>query len=210
EESIARKHDSPWAEKILPSKGITVYDRGYLDLGRLDGWEDQGHLFVVRLRDNTVVSKQKGLKRLPVEGSNVMGDMSAQLGRVKKTDHRFRVVTFRDGRGKPIRVVTNLWNVPAETIAALYKERWQVELFFRWIKQHLHVKKLFGTSPNAVYNQLYGAFIAYLLLNWLYQQTQPEWRTVKLSFVRFVRKLCWRQLPTEVELSVYELLDRYR
>src|SRR5690606_41936752 len=100
-----------------------------------------------------------------VDDSNVVEDVTAVLGcEAKQTQRRFRVVTFLDSKGNFIRVATNLVFLSAETIAAIYKERWQIELFFRWIKQHLNVKRLFGTSPNAVYNQLYGALIAYVLL----------------------------------------------
>ncbi|PMB09905.1 IS4 family transposase, partial [Fischerella thermalis CCMEE 5273] len=204
EESIAQKHDSPWAETLLPLTGITVYDRGYLDLKRMDHWQKEGHGFVIRLKANTILSRSKGLKRLSVDDSNVLSDQSAILGSGKPTTHRFRVVTFTDPQGKIIRVATNVWQTSAETIAALYKERWQVELFFRWIKQHLQVKRLYGTSPNAVYNQLFGALIAFVLLHWLYQQTQLPWRIASLSFTYFVRKLLLGQLPTEV----YLLLDK--
>ncbi|OYD06131.1 transposase [Paludifilum halophilum] len=71
----------------------------------------------------------------------------------------------------PVHVVTNLWTESAETIAEIYRARWQAEVFFRWIKQQLQVKQLMGTCKNSVYNQLYGALIAYVLLRWLYQQT---------------------------------------
>ncbi|PLZ21212.1 hypothetical protein CBP30_09035 [Fischerella thermalis WC157] len=159
---------------------------------------------MIRLKANTILSRSKGLKRLSVDDSNVLSDQSAILGSGKPTTHRFRVVTFTDPQGKIIRVATNVWQTSAETIAALYKERWQVELFFRWIKQHLQVKRLYGTSPNAVYNQLFGALIAFVLLHWLYQQTQLPWRIASLSFTYFVRKLLLGQLPTEV----YLLLDK--
>src|SRR5690606_9241016 len=122
----------------------------------------------------------------------------------------FRVVTFLDSKGNFIRVATNLVFLSAETIAAIYKERWQIELFFRWIKQHLNVKRLFGTSPNAVYNQLYGALIAYVLLRWLYQEAKPTWRCVNLSFTDFLGKLRLGQLPAEVAYCLVQLLSTRR
>jgi hypothetical protein len=126
EESIAQKHDSPWAETLLPLSGITVYDRGYLDLKRMGQWEEKRHSFVIRLKANTKRSRSKGLKRLKVNDSNVLNDQSVILGSSKPTTHRFRVMTFTDPHGKPIRVATNVWDASSETIGALYKERWQV------------------------------------------------------------------------------------
>jgi len=213
EESTAREHDSRMAEKLLPDEpeGIDVWDPAYFDLKRLDSWDQAGRWFVMRIRSNTVLSNPKALRRWPVDDSNVVEDVTAVLGcEAKQTQRRFRVVTFLDSKGNFIRVATNLVFLSAETIAAIYKERWQIELFFRWIKQHLNVKRLFGTSPNAVYNQLYGALIAYVLLRWLYQEAKPTWRCVNLSFTDFLRKLRLGQLPTEVAYSLVQLLSTRR
>lgn len=91
---------------------------------------------------------------------------------------------FRDANGRDIRVVTNLFHASAETIADMYQQRWTVEVFFRWVKQYLNVPTLFGTTENAVYNQLFAAFIAYVLLRWLYDQTKKQ-TNVSLSFISF-------------------------
>ena len=95
----------------------------------------------------------------------------------------------KHNEGKTIRVVTNLYNVTAEEIAAMYKARWGVELFFRWIKQNLNVPRLFGTSKNAVFNQLFAALITYVILNYFHSCTKKDIKTKKLSLIGFTRIL---------------------
>ncbi|NUU58903.1 transposase, partial [Paenibacillus agri] len=73
---------------------------------------------------------------------------------------------------KPVLLATNLHWHSAESIAEIYKKRWQIEVFFRWIKQHLNIPKLFGTTPNAVYGQLYVALLVYVLLKLLFDEGQ--------------------------------------
>lgn len=74
----------------------------------------------------------------------------------------------------PILKSSELMMVSAEIIADMYKARWKIESFFRWIKQHLNVPVIFGTTPNAVYNQLFTVHIAYVLLKWLYKKTKSK------------------------------------
>ncbi|WP_376717948.1 transposase [Paenibacillus forsythiae] len=90
--------------------------------------------------------------------SPILRDLTCRLGMAQcRSRKRHRVVIFRDYEGREIRVVTDLMQVTAEQIALMYKARWQVEVFFRWIKQHLNIPTLFGTTENAVYGQLFGA-----------------------------------------------------
>ena len=86
----------------------------------------------------------------------------------KQTKKRHRVVQFTDYEGKDMRVVTSLMDVTAEEITAMDKLRWAIESFFRWVKQNLNVPVLFGTTSNAVFNQLFAAMIAYVLLKFLH------------------------------------------
>ncbi|WP_420832582.1 transposase, partial [Paenibacillus periandrae] len=79
-------------------------------------------------------------------------------------------------------------SVSAEQIADMYKARWQIEVFFIWIKQHLNVPTLFGTAENAVFGQLYAALIVYILLKWIFDQTSPYMsRIFAFTFIRFTR-----------------------
>ena len=149
---------------------------------------------------------RKPLRRLQTTDSPVLKDGTCLIGKAK---NRFRVVSFRDAKGRVIHVATNLMHVSAEVIAELYKARWQVELFFRWIKQHLNVKKLFGTTPNAVYGQLLGACMAYVLLHWLYTQEKPR-RFQGVSLIQFARQLWFSQLPAEWVLCLFNHLRRLK
>jgi IS4 transposase len=93
------------------------------------------------------MSRKKSLKRMSDGNSNVINDYTCQVEmKQKRSIHRQRVVEFTDYEGKIIRVVTNLYHVSAEMVANIYKARWEVELFFRWIKQNLNVPRLFGTT----------------------------------------------------------------
>ena len=92
--------------------------------------------------------------------------------------------------------------ITPEKIADIYKERWKVESFFRFIKQNLNVKRLFGTSENAVYNQLFIALIAYVLLHFSYVNVSQNFKFVKLSFCEFVRKLLNSTLQDEVQVCI--------
>ena len=97
----------------------------------------------------------------------------------------FRLVTYWDADTDiTYQFVTNLWKIPAQTVADLYKERWQIELFFKWIKQNLKVKSFLGTSKNAVKTQLWIALCAYLVLSFLRFQSK-----VGVSLQRMLRIL---------------------
>lgn len=147
-------------------------DRAYGKLERLDRFKEEGQSFVVRLRDNVHLEKPRALSRQAVPDSRIIRDITSQLGTKQcQSTKRHRVVMFRDFEGREIWVATVWMQVTAEQIAQMYKARWQVEVFFRWIKQHLNVPTLFGTSENAVYGQLYTALMVYVLLKSLYDAT---------------------------------------
>ncbi|GEN54610.1 hypothetical protein HFA01_28720 [Halobacillus faecis] len=94
-------------------------------------------------------------------------------------------------------------DVPPEIIAHVYKLRWQIELFFRWIKQNLEIDHLFGRSENAVYGQVFGTLIAYVLLRWLYNDTETKWRLfASPNFLAFTRKFVYQTLPVEVRSEI--------
>jgi len=99
--------------------------------------------------------------------------------------------------------------VSAEAIAEMYKARWKFESFFRWIKQNLNVLVLFGTTPNAVFNQLFAALIAYVLLKWLYKNTENKNIFHVLSFAEFHHKLMHDELPIDWVSEMAFLLKEY-
>jgi IS4 transposase len=207
EESVALFHDSAVADELLwESFTITVMDRGYCNYARMDWMQETNQYFVIRLKKNTLLYDPEDLA-IPAN-SVVRGDQHACLGSASKhTQQVFRIVSFQDDHGNMIHVATNLFSLPAEIIAQLYRARWWVEVFFRWIKQHLQVKQLFGTTLNAVYGQLYSALIAYLLVHWLHTESNVPLHLKKFSTLEFMRKLWLGQLPPEWILALFEFVQ---
>jgi len=141
-------------------------DRGYVDFGRLHVMHLAGAFFVTRAKSNMdfhrVYSAQTD------RSTGIICDQTIALdGFYSKQDYpaHLRRVRFKDPEtGKTLVFLTNQMTLPAATICALYKNRWQVELFFKWIKQHLRIKRFFGTSENAVKTQIWIAVSVYVLV----------------------------------------------
>ncbi|MDQ0219274.1 IS4 transposase [Peribacillus cavernae] len=197
-ESTGLAHDGPLGEKLADPRFILVEDRAYFKIKRIDQFVSNGQSFVIRMKENIEIVRPHSLKRLAQEPSPITKDMTCLLGTPQsRSARRHRVVFFKDNQGREIRVVTDRMNVSAETIADMYKARWKIETFFRWIKQNLHVPVLFGTTENAVYNQLFAALIAYVLLKYLYERTSKGRIFKKISFVSFQRLWFSDQLPID-------------
>jgi IS4 transposase len=152
---------------MLPIEAGAFYimDRGYLDFARLYKLHQQGAFFVTRAKSNFSARR---VYSAPVDKSTgVMCDQSVALCGVKAAKDypaRLRRVRFKDLKGKTLIFLTNNTSLPAAVIAQLYKNRWQVELFFKWIKQHLRIKRFLGTSENAVKSQVWCAIATYVLI----------------------------------------------
>ena len=143
-----------------------VMDRGYLDFGRLFALHQAGAFFVTRAKRgmnahrvySMPTDRSAGIicdQRITLDGFYISKDYPEQLRRIR----------FKDPEsGKTLVFLTNNTALPALTIAALYKSRWQVELFFKWIKQHLHIKRFIGNSENAVKTQIWCAVATYVLI----------------------------------------------
>jgi len=160
---------------ILPA-AIYLLDRGYLDFGRLFLIHQAGAFFVTRTKSNT--NCQRVYSRLVDKTTGLMCDQSVRLTNyyaAKDYPDQLRRVRYNDPEtGKRLVFLTNLFHVPALTIAMLYRGRWMVELFFKWIKQHLRIKQFFGTSPNAVKTQIWIAVSVYVLVAIVKKQLAPE------------------------------------
>ena len=165
--SQGKMHDVKALDVLLIEAGaFYLIDRGYLDFKRLFRFQQAAAFFVTRLKDNTryrVVHSQKVDKT-----TGVLCDQIIALTGTKSPDdypERLRRIKYRDPEtGNVYAFLTNNFTLPALVIARLYKQRWQVELFFKWIKQHLRIKAFFGVSENAVRIQVWTALSAYLLL----------------------------------------------
>jgi IS4 transposase len=160
-------HDVNILDQIVPEAGaFYVMDRGYLDFERLYRLTLAAAFFVTRTKENVLL--QRRYSRPVDDRSGVRSDHTVILaapGSIKHYPAALRRVRYFDAEHRRFLVfLTNNFELPARTIADLYKSRWQVELFFKWIKQHLRIKAFFGTSPNAVRTQIWIAISIYVLV----------------------------------------------
>jgi hypothetical protein len=163
----ARCHEVNWLDDLpLEAGAIYLMDRGYLDFARLYRFTEAGAFFVTRAKHNTQMNRV--VSRPCDKTGGILSDQEVLLsGHYARKDYpqRLRRVRLRDPEtGKLLVFLTNNFTLPAATIAALYKQRWQVELFFKWIKQHLRIKAFVGESENAVKTQIWIALCVYLLV----------------------------------------------
>jgi hypothetical protein len=164
--SDGKMGDALALDLITPEAGaIYVMDRGYVDFRRLYVFHQSGAFFVTRAKSN--MKYHRVYSHMVDKSTGVGADQSIALdGFYTKQDYpqHLRRVSFCDPEtGKRLVFLTNNFLLSAATIAALYKKRWQVELFFKWIKQHLRIKRFFGTSENAVKTQIWTAVCVYVL-----------------------------------------------
>jgi len=166
-------HDVKAAPQVpIEAEGIYVVDRGYVDFAWLWLIHQTHAFFVTRLKTSikwTRVISRPVNKSLGVRSDQEILVASTRLKKLYR--ERLRRISFRDDlQGRTLVFLTNNFTLPAETIAALYKARWEIELFFKWIKQNLRVKTFYGTSPNAVKTQIWIAMVVYLVLAILKQR----------------------------------------
>ena len=160
-------HEVNILDELVPEAGaIYIMDRGYMDFERLHTLHQNSAFFIVREKSNACFRR---LYSLPVDKS--LGIQCDQIivptGFYSKKDYPEklrRVKYFDKNQGKKLVFITNQFTLPALTIAELYRCRWQVELFFKWIKQHLRIKAFYGTSVNAVKTQIWIAISVYVLV----------------------------------------------
>lgn len=165
--SNGKLHDVHALDLLLPEPGaVYVMDRGYLDFERLFTLHQAGAFFVTRAKANADMRRLYSAPSDRAQG--ILCDQTVALSGFY-TQQRYpvhlRQIRFNDlESGKGLIFLTNLFGPPAATICALYKARWQVELFFKWIKQHLRIKQFYGTSENAVKVQIWTAVSVYVLV----------------------------------------------
>lgn len=160
-------HDVHALDLLIPEAGaIYVMDRGYLDFSRLHVLHLAGSFFVTRAKSN--MDAHRVYSAATDRTTGIICDQTIALdGFYTRQEYpgHLRRIRFKDAEtGKTLVFLTNNFTLPAITICALYKSRWQVELFFKWIKQHLRIKRFFGTSENAVKSQIWIAVSVYVLV----------------------------------------------
>lgn len=199
-------HDVKAAPKVpIESNGIYVVDRGYVDFAWLWNIHKADAFFVTRLKTSI---KWNRILSHPVDKSlGLRCDQEILLSSKRLKDlypARLRRISFRDvDQDRTLVFLTNNFILSAETIAALYKARWEIELFFKWIKQNLRVKSFYGTSPNAVKTQIWIAMIVYLLLAIL-----KERYNLKHSLSQLLHFLEVNLFERKPLLSIFQTNDR--
>ena len=193
-------HDVHFMDRMLFEAGsIYVFDRGYLDFSRLFKIERANAYFVIRAKSNMRFSR---CKSRPVDKScGLRCDQTIRLCTYKsKRDYpnKLRRISFFDtDTRKRLVFLTNHFDLPAQAIAAIYKRRWQIELFFKWIKKKLRIKAFFGTTENAVRTQIWIAICVYLMvacLNKVHGMDESLSRILQILSVNVFQKVPFNQL----------------
>jgi hypothetical protein len=165
--SDGKLHDVNVLDLLIPEPGaFYVMDRAYVDFKRLHALSQSGSFFVTRAKNN--LNARRLYSEPTNRASGVICDQRIVLNVFRSRQgypEQLRRIRYSDAEsGKRLVFLTNQFHLPALTICALYKCRWQVELFFKWIKQHLRIKRFFGTSDNAVRTQIWIAVAVYVLI----------------------------------------------
>ncbi len=174
----ARTHDSKAAHLLsLPEGSIIALDRAYIDFGLFRKWTEQKVFFVTRMKKNAsyVVAE----RRKAPKNSNVLKDEIIRLSGVN-TWEKYplplrRIVVWDEKNKREVVLLSNHLKFGATTISAIYKERWQIEVFFKTLKQNLKVKTFIGVSENALRIQIWTALISLLMIKWLHYLSKAGW-----------------------------------
>ena len=173
-------------------------DRGYNDYDPFGRWTDEGVYFGTRPNDNAGYRVVKNQPVPHASNSNVKPDQVIRFRgpqAKKKCSHQLRLVTFFDEEQKrEFQFLTNSFRIAATTIAAIYKDRWAVELFFKALKQNLKIKTFVGTSPTAVKAQVWTALITMLLLRFMQLKSRRGWSMSNLVALLRMNPFTHRQL----------------
>src|SRR5690625_996253 len=123
--------------------------------------------------------------------SNILSDQMIYLGTPqKRAENVFRLIKVADTKGNILRIITNCFDLSPEKVSDIYKSRWAIELFFKWLKQHVNIKHFYGTSENAVLNQIYIALIAYCLHVLIQLKTKSKKSLLRIS--RWLKAALWK------------------
>ena len=211
--SDGKLHDVNVLDLLLPEPGaFYIMDRGYVDFKRLFSLNLAGAFFVIRAKSNTQykrryshpIDKSGGVhcdQTIVLTGVNSATDYPQPLRRIKYHDAQ---------TGKTFNFLTNNFAVPAQTVADLYRYRWQVELFFKWIKQHLRIKSFFGTSENAVKSQIWTAISVFVLVAIIKKRLGIKadlYTILQVLSLTLFEKTTLKQIFTEEDFTMQDCKD---
>jgi hypothetical protein len=197
--------DNKGAYDVPLHKGsVIVADRFYNDFSLLNVWDSNGVFFVVRHKENLQYTSVRENALPENRHGNILIDemieLKTSISKGKYPKNLRRVAVWDDNNNQIIEIITNQMSWTANTISELYKSRWQIEIFFREIKQNLHIKSFIGTTENAVMIQIWSALITILILKALKAMAKYSWQLSNL--IAFIR------LNIFVEINLQNWLDR--
>lgn len=197
-----KSYDTDLLDAIVPEPGaVYVMDRGFMDLVRLHRLNSAGAYFVIRAKNNQQLRR---IVSRPVDRkTGIVCDQVVALTikmSARRYPGRLRRVRYHDAEsGKTLVFLTNNFELPARTIADLYRCRWQIELFFKWIKQHLRIKSFFGTTQNAVKTQIWIAICVYVLIAIVRKRLAP--RASLYTMLQLLSVTAFEKMPIDQLLS---------
>lgn len=192
--TAARPADLTQLDALLVEKHgcFHVFDRGYYHFKLFEELCFKGIKFATRIKDNAVIHV---IEEVPVpEHASIQREAIVLLGKMK---HPLRLIETVDSEGKQIKIVVNDAKMPAEEVSRIYRDRWKIELFYKWIKQHMVVKTLYGKSQNAVHNQVYMAMIAFCLI--LLLQFDLKYKGRILGLKKHLAQFIFNRVPELVK-----------
>lgn len=188
----AKKNDRTQLDALVDEVGLTyVFDRGYLDYAKFDDYCDRGIFFVTRTKKNTVIHPLESFK-LPVDSGMLTDEMVVVGTPQKRMENVLRLIHSVDSEGNPVAILTNRFDLDADEIGKIYRERWAIETFFKWMKQHVRIQNFYGTSERAVMNQVWMALIAFCLL--VLTQLMTGTKHSLLDICRWLKVLLWKSV----------------
>jgi hypothetical protein len=190
-------HDVNIAWQVSVPKGsIVVVDRGYCDYALFHDWNEKGIYFVTRLKDNTAYEVLQD-REVP-QGRNILSDQIIRFtvfnSRKRYPNTVRRVVVWDETNKREIELLTNNFKLAATTISAIYRDRWEIELFFKVLKQHLKIKTFVGTTANALKTQIWTALITLLLIKYLQFRSKCGWAMCRLVALLRLNLFSYRNL----------------
>ncbi|WP_340673447.1 IS4 family transposase [Brevibacillus agri] len=160
----ARVHDRTQLDTLVDNPGTTyVFDRGFVDYAKFDAFCERRIFFVTRAKKKAAI---RYLFDHPVsEGSSIKRDGYVQIGtQQNRMNHVLRLIETTDSQGNSLLLITNRWELSAQGISEMHRSRWAIEIFFKWLKQHVKITSFYGKSQEAVLNQVFIVLIAFCLL----------------------------------------------
>ena len=209
--SEGKLHDVNALDMIIPEAGsFYVMDRAYLDFERLFSLNNSGAFFVIRSKNNILFKRRYSS---PVEKTNgIRCDQTIRLTGLNtknKYPKPLRRVKYHDNEtNKTLNLLTNNEVIPAQTVADLYRYRWKVELFFKWIKQHLHIRTFFGTSENALKSQIWIAISVYVLIAIIKKQLKIK--AELYTILQVLSLTLFEKIPLEQLLGISHYMEHTR